>query len=144
MKKRSSELLSMFCLLLFDQLLKLFIRHNPNLMMSKFFSITFSKNTGALFGIFKNQSLTLAFLGLIIIGLILFFYDSLSKNFPEYVIDLIIVGLLSNMLDRFILGYVTDYLCFVFWPCFNLADSYVVVGVGLCLFELIRYKPHKK
>jgi signal peptidase II len=35
------------------------------------------------------------------------------------------------------LGYVTDFLDLRFWPAFNLADSFIVIGVGLLLAALV-------
>jgi signal peptidase II len=48
------------------------------------------------------------------------------------------VGALSNLLDRAILGYVVDYVNIFFWPIFNLADCLIVAGVLLYLFGEIR------
>ena len=44
---------------------------------------------------------------------------------------------LSNLVDRVRLGYVTDFLDLRFWPAFNLADSFIVIGVGLLLAALV-------
>jgi signal peptidase II len=40
-------------------------------------------------------------------------------------------GSVSNLADRVRLGHVTDFLDLGFWPAFNLADTFIVVGVGL-------------
>ena len=45
-------------------------------------------------------------------------------------------GLFSNLVDRIRLGHVTDFLDFRYWPAFNLADTFIVVGVGI-LFAAI-------
>ena len=44
-------------------------------------------------------------------------------------LGLVIGGSLSNLLDRVRLGYVTDFLDLRYWPAFNLADSFIVIGV---------------
>jgi len=49
----------------------------------------------------------------------------------------VIGGSLSNLLDRVRLGYVTDFLDLRYWPAFNLADSFIVVGVGVLLAALL-------
>jgi len=49
----------------------------------------------------------------------------------------VIGGSLSNLLDRVRLGYVTDFLDLRWWPAFNLADSFIVVGVLLLLGALV-------
>ncbi len=50
---------------------------------------------------------------------------------------LVLGGSLSNLVDRVRLGHVTDFLDFRCWPAFNLADTFIVVGVAL-LFALVR------
>ena len=45
-------------------------------------------------------------------------------------LGLVLGGSLGNLLDRVRLGHVTDFLDFRFWPAFNLADVFIVVGVA--------------
>ena len=52
-------------------------------------------------------------------------------------LGLVIGGSVSNLADRVRLGYVTDFLDFRFWPAFNLADSFIVIGVGILLAALV-------
>ena len=52
-------------------------------------------------------------------------------------LGLVIGGSLSNLLDRVRLGYVTDFLDLRYWPAFNLADSFIVIGVGILLTALL-------
>ncbi|MGG7380760.1 signal peptidase II, partial [Escherichia coli] len=52
-------------------------------------------------------------------------------------LGLVIGGSVSNLVDRVRLGHVTDFLDLRFWPAFNLADSFIVVGVGILLFTMV-------
>ena len=45
-------------------------------------------------------------------------------------------GSISNLLDRIRLGHVTDFLDVRFWPAFNLADTFIVVGVAILFAAL--------
>ena len=58
---------------------------------------------------------------------------------------LIIAGALGNVIDRFRLGYVVDFIQWYWrsfhWPVFNLADSCIVVGAGLMVWFSVRH-PH--
>ena len=63
--------------------------------------------------------------------------DAASSRFLPVALGLVIGGSLSNLVDRVRLGYVTDFLDLRFWPAFNLADSFIVIGVGLLLAALI-------
>jgi signal peptidase II len=49
----------------------------------------------------------------------------------------VIGGSVSNLADRVRLGFVTDFLDFRYWPAFNLADSFIVIGVGILLAALV-------
>ncbi len=143
-------------LIIADQFIKLMFRQGRIKYSSKFLDLTLTKNTGALFGVMQNSSLLIGFASLIIIGLLIYYYEELADILEQKVIspmkirlnkklrlislDLIISGLISNAFDRFILHYVTDFFCLSFWPCFNLADSLVVIGIILYLYSLIVYK----
>ena len=48
-------------------------------------------------------------------------------------LGLVIGGSVSNLTDRIRLGHVVDFLDVDFWPAFNLADSFIVVGVSMLL-----------
>ena len=52
-------------------------------------------------------------------------------------LGLVIGGSVSNLADRVRLGHVTDFLDFRWWPAFNLADSFIVIGVGILLAALV-------
>ena len=43
-------------------------------------------------------------------------------------------GAIGNLIDRFRLGHVTDFIDIGSWPIFNVADSAIVVGIGLLIF----------
>jgi signal peptidase II len=46
-------------------------------------------------------------------------------------LGLVVGGSGSNLADRIRLGHVTDFLDIDYWPAFNLADAFIVVGVGV-------------
>jgi signal peptidase II len=52
-------------------------------------------------------------------------------------LGLLIGGSTSNLIDRIRLGHVTDFLDLRYWPAFNLADTFIVVGVGILLLALV-------
>jgi len=45
---------------------------------------------------------------------------------------------IRNFMDRVRLGYVVDYFDFRIWPVFNIADSFITLGIGLFLISIIR------
>ena len=61
-----------------------------------------------------------------------------EKFFLLWPLSLIILGALSNLLDRFKFGAVIDFIDLWLWPAFNLADIYIVAG---CLWLLVKLLP---
>ena len=90
--------------------------------------LEFIKNTGAGFGILSGQNLILAWLGLIVIGAILFFYNNIEKDL-RLPLMIVLAGIIGNTIDRFVHGFVIDFIAFSFWPAFNVADAAITAGV---------------
>jgi signal peptidase II len=60
-------------------------------------------------------------------------------------LGLVVGGSVSNLADRIRLGHVTDFLDLGWWPAFNLADTFIVVGVGLLVgAALIADRPRRR
>jgi signal peptidase II len=72
------------------------------------------------------------------VGWMLVFFARSGARHPvlPVALGLLIGGSSSNLVDRIRLGHVTDFLDFRYWPAFNLADTFIVVGVGI-LFAAI-------
>ena len=103
------------------------------------FSLNFVVNTGAAWGIFPGYPTLLFGLRIAIIaGLIaylIFFKRNARGTFPLW---LVVTGAVGNALDFALYGHVIDFFHFNFWgrsyPIFNLADSYITIGVLYLLF----------
>ncbi len=92
-------------------------------------------NTGAAFGILKDQTGFLILTTLIGLAAIYLYY-----RFPpfDHVIVPIAVGMMlggaaGNLLDRIRLGRVTDFIDFPHYPAFNVADSSIVIAITALL-----------
>lgn len=99
--------------------------------------LSYLENTGAAFGLFKNQiwlvvAVTLA--AVAAITALLFRYQ--GHTFFTYAASaLLIAGGLGNLLDRILYGFVVDFIHVLFFPyIFNFADCCVTVGA--CLFVI--------
>ena len=57
-----------------------------------------------------------------------------------FAISMVIVGALSNLIDRFALGFVVDYINIFIWPIFNLADCLIVAGIGIYLLSELKFR----
>ena len=68
------------------------------------------------------------------IGLVLgfiFYYKDKVKGYGFYGLAFLLSGVIGNLIDRLLFGYVRDFIDVGFWPIFNLADSYNTTGVIL-------------
>jgi len=98
------------------------------------------RNSGIAFGLFASAtSVVILATGVAVAWMLAFFARSGARHpILPVALGLVIGGSLSNLLDRVRLGYVTDFLDFRYWPAFNLADSFIVVGVLILLTALLR------
>lgn len=113
-------------------------------LIDNFFRITYVKNTGAAFSIFSNNTILVIIISVVIIGFLLFYiYKNKGNNKLENVsYAFILGGAIGNLIDRLVYGYVIDFLDFEILsydaPIFNLADTFIVIGVILFLINTLR------
>jgi signal peptidase II len=126
-------LLDQFSKQLVEQSLALYEVWAPIPAIEPFFRIMHATNTGAAFGLFQGGSLLFAILALVVSGGILYYNHTLpaGHNGLRVALGLTLGGALGNLIDRFRLGHVTDFLDFGPWPIFNVADMAVVGGALL-------------
>lgn len=134
--------------LLIDFLIKSIIRFflEPDSVINiinNFFSIAFRQNTGGAFSILTGHPIVLAIIGIIVIDVLIYFiFKEGIDNTEEILYSLLIGGILGNILDRMLFGYVIDYLEFTFgsyrFPTFNFADICIVVSIFLLVIHMIR------
>jgi len=148
-----------------DQLSKALIVQNLRLgeeiPLALGFSITHSRNTGAAFGMLRDLSLPLGplvvdgtfLLGLlsaaVSLGLVVYLVANRGRlpALTATALALVLAGAAGNMIDRFRLGYVVDFIHFrVGWfdfPVFNVADSCVVIGAALLVLASLLSGPRE-
>jgi signal peptidase II len=97
------------------------------------------QNSGIAFGLFSSRTAAVIVLtGIAVVWMLVFFARSGARHpVLPVALGLVIGGSMSNLLDRVRLGYVTDFLDLRYWPAFNLADSFIVIGVGILLVALL-------
>lgn len=133
-----------------DQLTKAWIRANLALgeaiPRTGFFQIVYARNSGAVFGLFPQQSFLLtivAFLGIVLILVFALFYHRqftyIYNLSCRLALGLVLGGTIGNLLDRLRFGYVTDFISIGIWPAFNIADSAVTVGALIFAYYLLRW-----
>lgn len=116
---------------------------NDRIEITSFFNIVLVMNRGVSFGMLSghNQPLLLAIVAIIIIMILLNWLWKNSSLVIALAIGSIIGGAIGNVLDRVRYGAVVDFLDFhimeLHWPAFNIADSFVFIGVVvLCFYSM--------
>lgn len=127
-----------------DQISKIWSRDFLSLNPIKiwFIKLTYAKNTGMAFGIFKNNAFLLGILSTSAICIAFLFREWYLKQEKSKLFDIginmIIGGALGNMYDRVRIGYVIDMVYVPHFAIFNVADSFVTVGGILLALHFIR------
>ena len=133
-------------IVLSDQIVKFFIRNSMNIgnsipVIKNIFHITYITNFGAGFGIMQDKTTLLIWFSIIVIGIILFYYDKIQeKKSLQIFSGLILGGTISNLIDRLLFGFVIDFFDFRIWPVFNIGDSCICIGVACLIIYFIREK----
>lgn len=132
--------------LLIDQISKGIITSCLNLnsswvIISNFFSIHYINNYGAAWSILDNQIpfiILLSIISLIIIYRFMYLFPNNRRN--NIAFGLVLGGLIGNLMDRWLFGYVRDFLDFkIFhyhYPIFNIADMAIVIGIILLIYAI--------
>ena len=144
-KKLSKDIIffaSAFTVIALDQITKFLVSimytGNPWSIIGNFLKISLTHNTGMSFGMFKGRYQFAICAALIVIGVILYYYDEINERANLIAAALIIGGAIGNLIDRIVYGAVIDFIDFGFWPSFNLADTALVIGVMLLVYGLLR------
>ena len=120
-------------------------------IINNFFHLTYIENHGGIFGVFQGK---INYFTIISIVLIAYVVITEIKNFKKYKfpiklgISIITAGALGNMIDRIFRGFVIDMIDFrgIWGFIFNIADTYIHIGLYIILFTLIKdeYEKMKK
>jgi len=133
-----------------DQLTKYFIvvnssslYSNPITIIPGCLNIVTVRNTGAAWGVFHGNNVTLLIVAVIALVVFTVLFKAITEWYPERVLGffMIISGIAGNSLDRIFRGSVVDFLDFYIknwhWPAFNVADSAICVGVTIIILSTI-------
>jgi signal peptidase II len=103
------------------------------------FSIHHVQNSGIAFGLFAEATSVVIVLTLVAVAWMIVYFSRSGARHPllPVAVGLLIGGSVSNLADRIRLGHVTDFLDLRYWPAFNLADSFIVIGVAILLGALV-------
>ena len=105
-----------------------------------------AQNSGALFGLFRDQAYLFALVSIGVVALIVWYHRSSGRNtWLSVALGLLLGGALGNMIDRFRFGYVTDWvdvgLGDLRFYTFNVADA--AISCAILLLILLALWPSK-
>lgn len=124
----------------FDQWSKSWVRvnliDNPMVLINNLIELNYQKNTGIAFSLLNDSALVLTLVNSsIIAGLIVWL---ISQKKLSWIFVFVIAGGIGNLIDRYTLGYVVDFInpLFIDFAVFNIADVYLNIGAGLMLIRI--------
>lgn len=138
---------------LLDQGTKYYVRSTMALeqsitMLPGFFTVTYVRNTGAAWGMFGGQNLSLTVFSLVMLVLMVIFHRTFLSDTLEHKIalGLLLGGIIGNLVDRVKLGWVTDFIDLSVrghhWPTFNISDAAICAGVALYVVSSLWLSNH--
>ena len=147
MKRKVMVPIVIVALIALDQWVKFEIVKNIQLgevkpFIPKILSLTYLRNTGAPFSILENQQWLFAVITLVVIGAAIWYLSKHIKGSAWLLsgLSLIIAGGIGNFIDRMRQGFVVDMfqLDFINFAIFNVADSYLTIGVLVLIVMMLK------
>jgi signal peptidase II len=120
-------------------------------VIKNFCLLRYVENKGAVWGIFSQSSSVIipkviTVLSLAALIVVIYYFLKLESVcvFELTSLSFIIGGAVGNIIDRLYQGYVVDFLELYVksyhWPTFNVADSFISIGVVLLIISIWRGK----
>jgi len=128
--------------------------HDSIQVIPHVFYLTHVENRGAAFGLFAESPsqwkigilILFSIVALIVVSALLWRSGhAMTVTTTSVGLSLILGGAIGNLWDRLLNGRVVDFLLVYIgsyqWPAFNIADSAIVIGAGLLVYEILFDKP---
>ena len=133
-------------LVVLDQITKQIVRTSlaigetwtPFEWLAPYARIVHWNNTGAAFGIFQGYNPVFMILAIVVSCAIIYYYPRVPREerLIRFALGMQLGGALGNLVDRFTVGQVTDFISVGNFAVFNIADSGISVGVALLLLGI--------
>lgn len=136
------------CVILMDQLSKWYmiekvLENTPFIQVNDYFNLVMTFNKGVSFSMFSdygaNGRLILILVGTIITIALLMWLWRATNWMLGFGLASVIGGAIGNLIDRFTHPGVIDFIQVHwenhYWPAFNVADSFITIGVGFIIVE---------
>lgn len=151
MKKK--EIIITILLLILDQGSKYGMEHllqNKSIsIIPNFFSLDYVQNTGGAWSILSGNTVVLIIISLICLFALAYMKPTVKDSKLKSIsFTLLYAGIIGNLLDRIVFGYVKDFLSFQIFaysfPVFNIADILIVMGACLLVITIWKGEQHER
>lgn len=146
--------LLVLALVALDQIVKYLVRANIPLGESVPFlphvlGLTYVQNTGAAFSLFSQHTWLLTLVSAVVsVGIaVVLVKKQIAHPFGRVTLSVVLAGAIGNLIDRALMGYVTDMFqtLFMNFAVFNVADICVVCGgIVFCIYIFFFYDKWEK
>ena len=145
-----NKIVIFFVLVFADIISKHFVKNNlilnQSVEINDFLYLVYIQNFGVSFGLFAGSIpyYLLIIIGLLIVILIIYLMYLSKNTLEKSAYFIIIIGALSNILDRLFNTFVVDFILLryesFYWPAFNLADIYITIGIIMLIISFLNNK----
>jgi len=156
MNKKYLLFLYSFFIFLIDQVVKYLINlYKPSIIVIKnVFFVTYEKNTGVAFSMLSDNKILIIIISIILLSIFLYIIykdiiinkDNNKLKYISYI--LLLGGILGNLFDRIIRGYVIDFISIkifgYYFPVFNIADICITVSVIMLIIYMLFIENREK
>lgn len=131
----------------FDQITKMFFQTRLSgggeiTIIPSFLELIYVENRGAAFGLFQGGMIIFALISIFVVCVLSYLIININRKFTIVLYAVIAAGAIGNMVDRFVHGYVIDFIHFsnlfgYSFPVFNVADIFLTCGLGLLILDML-------
>ncbi len=142
------KVLIFFLFIFFDLFSKSIVKNNlkinQSIELNSFFDLVYVQNYGVSFGMLSGtvSHWFLILIALLVVILIIYLMFISNKRLEKLAYFIIIIGAISNILDRLINTFVVDFISVHYsnhyWPAFNLADIYITIGIIMLIVSFFK------
>ncbi len=142
--------------LVFDQIIKYLFSNviSGFVLIPNFISFIYAENEGVAFSMLSGNRLFIILITILLLGILIYMLEKEHVNSNQNLKLLVLSygflfgGILGNLVDRIIRGYVVDYISLniigYHFPIFNLADLFITLGVILLVIKTIKEEQKHK
>lgn len=118
--------------------------------ITNFLDLAHIHNFGVSFGLFSGiiPYYILVVIGLAVVFFLIYIFINSKDILESWGLFIIICGAMGNIIDRFVNGYVIDFIYFhmnqFYWPAFNFADIYISIGILMIILNMVIKIRNKK